>query len=690
MLKFFSRLERTRGVVIVSFAVLVVLGLVVAGYTRGGGNAAITNPFKSNEALAKVNGDEVTVADFSLLKKKMENDNQLSQFGGMSLAQMGYTDDRILDQAVNARIAAQEAQRLGLAASDEEVRDSITKQFTDPTSGGFDVQRYKDYIVRNYGSVPLYEQNVRDTLAARKLMAFVTAGVQVSEPEIKEKYMRENASFDLTYVAVNADDLSKKLNPSDEELRQYFDAHKTDYRFQFPQKKIRYLFVNQEKAGQKIPVSDDELRKEYDALSPENKMAGVKVQQIVLKVADPKLDQDVLTKASQIVARIRKDDLTASEDDFANAARGNSEDPSTAKTGGWLPSPVKRNPNKKAGGTPGNAADLLQDTLDWKEGQVGDPLKTGNAYYIFRRGPVVPKTFEDAKQEILVSLRNRKAFGAAQAIAQKGEDLLKQTHDVQKVAQQLAPEANMTPAEMVKETPFVQPGDDVPGIGSSPQFEEAIQPLEEPNQVGGRVGVKDGFAVPMLVEKRPERIPDFEEVKDKVAADLKRSRAQDQLEQTARDIAANAGSPDALKAAADKAGLKAEDEEAFKVGRPLGKAGADPALDAAVYALKAGEVSKTPVKVGGQWVVVAAKTRKDADPADFDKQREHLVESALNDQRAQVFDEYLVNARRQLEEKGRIEIYNDTLAKLQESEEPAAQQRPPTRGLPFQLPPQGK
>ena len=31
MLKFFSRLERTRNVVIISFAAIVVLGLVVAG-----------------------------------------------------------------------------------------------------------------------------------------------------------------------------------------------------------------------------------------------------------------------------------------------------------------------------------------------------------------------------------------------------------------------------------------------------------------------------------------------------------------------------------------------------------------------------------------------------------------------------------------------------------------------------------
>ena len=685
MLKFFNRLERTRNIVIVSFAVLVTIGMVVVGYNRGGG-AVITNPFKSNEALAKVNGDEVTVADFAVLKKKIEN--RYSQFGGISLAQMGMTDDRILDQAINARVAAQEAKRLGLSASDEEVRDSILKDFTDPTSGSFDQQRYNDYIVRNFGSVPLYEQSVRDTLSASKLMAFVTAGVQVSEAEVKDKYMRDNTTFDLTYVPVTAEDLTKKINPTDDEMRQYYDAHKIDYRFFQPQKKIRYLFINQEKAGQKLQISDEDLRKEYDALSPQNKMAGVRVQQIVLHIPDPKQDQDTLTKASQIVARIRKDDLTASEQDFADAARGNSEDPATAKSGGWLPNPVKRNPNRKAGSTPGNVNDLLQNTLDWKEGQVGDPLKTGNAYYIFRRGPAVPKTFEDAKQELLVSLRNRRAYGVAQALAQKGEDLLKQTHDIQKVAQQLAPEANMTPAEMVKETPFVQPGDDVPGIGSSPQFEEAIQPLNDPGQVGDRVGVKDGFAVPMLVEKRDPRIPDFDEVKDKVAADVKRSLAQDQLEKTARDIANSANSPDSLKAAAEKAGLKAEDEDAFKLGRPLGKAGADPALDSAIYALKAGEVTKTPVKVGGEWVVVAAKTRKDADPADYDKQRDRLVESALSEQRAQVFDEYLVNARRQLEDKGRIEIYKDTLARLEETEEPAAQP-PPPRGLPFQLP-QGK
>jgi peptidyl-prolyl cis-trans isomerase D len=667
-------MESSRKYVIGFFAFLMVLGMVVAGvYNRPG--AAIANPFKSREVLAKVGSDEVTVADYSLLKKKIEN-----QFGGnFSLAQIGMTSDRILDQAINSRVSLQEARRLGLAASDAEVRDAIARQFSDPATGAFDVKRYKDYVVRTYGSVGLFEQSVRDALASEKLRAYVTAGAQVSEAEVREQYMRENTDFDVTYVAVSADELAKKVGASDEELRQYFDAHKTDYRFLEPQKKVRYLFVNQEKAGQKLQISDEELRKEYDALKPENKMAGVRVQQIVLRVARPELDQEVLKKATEIVGRIRQPDLTSSEEAFAEQARGNSEDPATAQSGGWLPNPVKRNPNSKPAepGTPGNPAQLLQNTLEWKEGQVGDPLKTGNAYYVFRRGPAVPKTFEEARQELLVSLRNRRSYAVAAQLAQKAQDRLKETRDPQKVAQELAPEANMSPAEMVRETGFIKPGDDVPDIGTSPQFEDAVKPLEEAGAVGERVGVKNGFAIPQLVEKRDPRIPEFDEVKDRVAEDLKRTKAAEGLERAARDLAAGVAGAGDLKAAAERAGLKAEDEEAFKPGRPLGSAGADPALDAAVYALKAGEVTKTPVKVGDRWVVVGVKARRDAKPEEFEKQRATLTETALNERRGQLFDDFLVEARRRLDEKGQIEIYRDTLAQLEDSEPSALPARPP-------------
>jgi peptidyl-prolyl cis-trans isomerase D len=226
---------------------------------------------------------------------------------------------------------------------------------------------------------------------------------------------------------------------------------------------------------------------------------------------------------------------------------------------------VKKNPNKPD--------DPYQKVLDMQPGEVTDAIKYKNAYYILRRGDSVPKTFEVAKPELLVSLRNRRGYTIAQKIAQKAQDRLKEIKDPQKVAQELAAEANMSAADMVRETPFVKPGDDVPNIGNSQQFEQAIAPLNNPNDVGERTGIKNGFAVPMLVEQRAPRIPDFDEVKDKVRDALKEEKAKTQLEQKAKDLVAGARTPGELKAAAEKLGLEAKAEANYKIATPLGEAG---------------------------------------------------------------------------------------------------------------------
>ena len=59
-------------------------------------------------------------------------------------------------------------------------------------------------------------------------------------------------------------------------------------------------------------------------------------------------------------------------------------------------------------------------------------------YFILRRGDDVPKTFETAKKELEVSLRNRRAYSVAAELAQKVVDSLKETKDPQKTAQALA------------------------------------------------------------------------------------------------------------------------------------------------------------------------------------------------------------------------------------------------------------
>src|ERR1041384_600574 len=644
MLKVFNSMKRAHKTVLIIFSADLGLSLVLFYAPRSQADGTPMN----TEVIAKVNGDEITVGELTRLKESYQQ-----MFGGqMSLAQLG-GDRRMLDGLIRDKIIAQEAHRLGLSASDAEVAAEIRKQFPDAKPGTEALDRYKEIVTTRYGSVESYEQTVRDSIAAEKLRAFVTAGVTVSEQEIKDDYLRKNTVFDIAYVPIVADKLAARIQPTDDELQKYYDEHKTDFRYLEPQKKIRYLFIDQTKAGEKLNISDADLRAEYDQLPPDKKQAGVKVQQIVLHVPSPDQDQKVLAAATQIVSELRSGEATAPVDEkkFADAARGRSEDPATAKGGGWLPAPVKRNPNKPN--------ELTQQMLDKQEGQVTDPLfdKSAKAYHIFRRGPAVPKTFEDAKPELLVSLRNRRAYKVAAELAGRAAQRLKETKDVQKVADELAKEANMTPAEMVKETPLIKPGDDVPGIGSSQQFEDAIKPLNNPGDVGERTPIKDGFAIPMLVEKRDPRIPDFAEVKDKVAERVKAEKAKGQLEQTAREIANAANKPDDLKAAAEKYGLEVKTMPQYHVGQTLEEAGTSPAVGEAIFNLKEGEITKTPVQAGDVWVVAGVTKRKDADLADFNKQRDQLMETALSTKRSDVYEDYISAVRTRLENTGKNKIY---------------------------------
>jgi peptidyl-prolyl cis-trans isomerase D len=230
----------------------------------------------------------------------------------------------------------------------------------------------------------------------------------------------------------------------------------------------------------------------------------------------------------------------------------------------------------------------------------------------------------------------------------------------------------------VRETPFVKPGDDVPNIGSSQQFEEAIAPLENPNDVGQRTGIKNGFAIPMLVEKKGPRIPEFDEVKDKVVQAVKLEKAKSQLEEKAKELIANAKTPGDLKTGAAKLGLEAKAEANYKLATPLGEAGSSVLLDDPLYAAKAGEVLKTPIFLNQNYIVAGVNNRTEADLTEFAKQRDQLMQSALTERKNQVFDDYLTAVQRRMEQGGKIKINKDVLAALQEDEAPEAlpQRRP--------------
>lgn len=634
-----------------------------------GRTASNIDPTKNTEAVAKVGSDHITVAE---LARRRES---LMQAYGPQIASLGGSR-MFLDGLIKGRIIVQEAERLGLGASDGELRERLVKQFTDASGQFVGYDRYKESVVARYGDVETYEKEMRNAIAQEKLRAFVTASINVSDDEVREEYKRRNTSFDVNYISLTPDKLADKIQPSDEELRQYYESHKTDYRYLEPQRKVRYVFINIEKAGSKLNISDADLKADFDKLDPKGKEAGIKIQQIVLKVARKDLDAQVEQKAKDLIAKLTKGGRTATEQEFADAAKGNSEDPATARNNGYLAAPFKENKNKPHG--------LYDRAVFMQVGEVSDiPVRYANNWYILRRGESVPKTFEQAKPELLVSARNNRGYGVAFDLAKKAAARLKETKDPQKVAQEFAAQANMNAAEMVRETGYIKPGDDVPNIGANQNFEQAVALLNNPNDVGDQVGVKDGFAIPMLVDKKEPRVPEFDEVKSQIADAMKQQRAKEQIEQKAKDIIAGLSGPDSVKAAGEKNGFDAGYEEGFKLTSTLGKAGTSTAIDEAIYGLKEGEISKTPIKVDDKWVIVGVVKRIEPDFKAFtESERDRLKQQQLSARQNQVFEDYIARVQQKMKQDGKIEIYDKVLQALDESQPVAEPALPPGLNFP--------
>ncbi|HYP50053.1 MAG TPA: SurA N-terminal domain-containing protein [Pyrinomonadaceae bacterium] len=239
MLKQLSRLEKTRNFILLTFVVLMAVSLIFFYAPRSETQQVLA---RSQESLATVGSETITVGEVAIVQENLKR--------RYSMANYTPPLKSVVDGEISSRLIRQEAARLNLTATDEEVRVEIRKQLKAADINLNDIETYKRSVTEMYGSVSAFEQQIRDQIAGEKLNAFLTSGVSVSDEEVLDQFRRSNTSFDLVYVPVTAVSVAEKINPSDDELKQYFEKNKSRYYISSPQKKIRYLFINQAKVGE--------------------------------------------------------------------------------------------------------------------------------------------------------------------------------------------------------------------------------------------------------------------------------------------------------------------------------------------------------------------------------------------------------------------------------------------------------
>src|SRR5258708_21640266 len=162
-------LKWSLGVVCVAFVLF-----YIPDFLRGSGADAA-----SSDTIAKVEGREITSGDFRRTYQAQLQAYRSAYGGNMSdqlLKQLG-VEQQILQSMVDERAALAEADRLGITASDEEVRQHIFSLSAFQENGAFiGEQRYAQLLrMQRPPMAPAdFEEGIRRQLTVEKLRASLT------------------------------------------------------------------------------------------------------------------------------------------------------------------------------------------------------------------------------------------------------------------------------------------------------------------------------------------------------------------------------------------------------------------------------------------------------------------------------------------------------------------------------------
>ena len=206
---------------------------------------------------------------------RRQRENQLSQLPEALRAQLTPSDDQLAQMAWDRLILEQEAKRRRIRVTDQELLDILTQDPSFQTKGAFDRLLYHRVLRAMNNSPELYEQQLRQQLAMKKLVDSVVNAVAVSDEELKAAYRAEHEQLRAIVWYVDASSLTASASAAlkDEEVRASYDAHPEAFRI--PERlSLEYAGASREELAKHITPEEAALKTFYDIHADEFKKAG--------------------------------------------------------------------------------------------------------------------------------------------------------------------------------------------------------------------------------------------------------------------------------------------------------------------------------------------------------------------------------------------------------------------------------
>ena len=315
-----------------SMGVKLIFGLIILVFIFWG-VGSITDT-SGGTVVAVVNGEGISASAYQQAYQQQVEAIQRSNPGitREQLAQQN-VGERVLTALIMQKLLEQEATRMGVSVSAQEMRQAVeTVDAFKNKDGAFDAEIFRRMVENAYGSVGAFEKKLREELLAGKLESLVRAGIWSNSDESRAffEYLRQKRG--ISYAFVPASRFAAEVKLTDKDIADYYAAHKQD--FAVPAKVVaEYVKVSPLLLVKPESVSAADVEAEYTKnVSRYQTPEMVKAAHILVPLAE-KATPDEVKQAEESMAAIRKE--LAGGKSFAQVADAHNG-PNAAGPGGEL------------------------------------------------------------------------------------------------------------------------------------------------------------------------------------------------------------------------------------------------------------------------------------------------------------------------------------------------------------------
>ena len=579
--------------------------------------------------------DDVTTSEVQMTAARM-------------MQRQGYPDfllpmmmQRVGQGMIQQHIELLEAKRLGLSATDDDVRrflhTGIWGQTLFPGGNYIGDTQYAEFVSQQFNLTrDKFENEIKKEIAENRLRALITGGVTISDSEVRDYYRQQGTKIKFDYAVLSSEDVLKQINPTDAELEAYFKKNAAKYATAVPEaRKIEYVAFTDSNLPQGAPqVTDAEIQQYYNQHQKDYQVDDqVKVRHILIKVDgnDPKADAAAKAKAQGILDQLHHGG------NFADLAKKNSDDPGSKDQGGELGF-------LKHGAT---VPEFDQAAFSLQPGQISGLVKSKFGYHIIEveeKQTAHTRPLSEVKTTIQALLTRQKEGQQEQSFAQQ------LAAEAQKNG--MAATAAAHHLQLVT-TDFLSQASVIPGLpDGSKLLAEAFTAKKAAAPQVSTTG--EGYAIFQVEDIQAAHAPTFADYKSHILDDYRQEQLPQLLARKTNELDNLAKTEDLAKAAKETgATLKSSD----LVGRDaqVPDVGALASAAPQLFDLSVGQLS-APINTGRSGIVAKITDKQEPTGDEIAKNFEQTKETLLEQRREEMFAVFITTLQQKYEKEGRIRM----------------------------------